>query len=106
MFVKRVLYPLDNQYTTKACNEDLDYYENSTLGIGFASVSQAYEHLFPGRLASVIEGAGKRRIFAIGNYLKQRLLHPVHQWAMAVLKRLPTDVSTKWHLFKGWHHWD
>lgn len=43
----------------------------------------------PGRLAA--EGGGKRRIFAIGNYIKQRLLHPVHIWAMTVLKRLPSD---------------
>lgn len=34
---------------------------------------------------------GKRRIFAIGNYIKQRLLHPVHVWAMRVLSLLPTD---------------
>ncbi|XP_042517490.1 uncharacterized mitochondrial protein AtMg01410 [Macadamia integrifolia] len=37
------------------------------------------------------EGAGKRRIFAIGNYTKQRLLYPYHEWAMAVLRRIPND---------------
>lgn len=34
---------------------------------------------------------GKRRIFAIGNYIKQRLLHPVHSWAMKVLSLIPMD---------------
>lgn len=39
----------------------------------------------------VIEGAGKRRVFAIGNYIKQRLLYPYHKWLMAVLLRIPMD---------------
>lgn len=37
------------------------------------------------------DGAGKRRLFAIGNYIKQRLLRPVHDWAMSVLRTLPMD---------------
>lgn len=44
-----------------------------------------------GKLGMVIEGAGKRRIFAIGNYIKQRLCHPYHVWLMDILSRLPTD---------------
>lgn len=44
-----------------------------------------------GRLASVVEGGGKRRIFAIGNYVMQRLLKPYHDWAMQVLRRLECD---------------
>ena len=39
----------------------------------------------------MIEGGGKRRIFAICNYIKQRLLFPVHKWAMKVLSSIPTD---------------
>ena len=58
-----MLYPLDNSYTTRACNEDLSYYEQR-LGLGFASVAAAYSDLWQGRLASVVEGAGKRIIFA------------------------------------------
>jgi len=30
-------------------------------------------------------------LFAIGNYGNQRLLRPVHDWLMAVLRRLPCD---------------
>lgn len=71
---------------------DLEYFERS-VGPQFATVSGAYVG-FPiasGRLAQVIEGSGKRRIFAICNYIKQRLLYPVHQWAMRVLSSIPMD---------------
>jgi len=44
-----------------------------------------------GRLGQVVEGGGKRRIFAIGNYINQRLLKPVHDWLMEVLARIPMD---------------
>lgn len=44
-----------------------------------------------GRLAALVEGGGKRRIIAIGNYFKQRLLRPYHDWMMKVLTRLPND---------------
>lgn len=46
----------------------------------------------PGRLAfSTDAGDGKRRIFAIGNYVHQRLLRPLHDFLMRVLACLPTD---------------
>lgn len=46
----------------------------------------------PGRLAqSTDSGAGKRRIFAIGNYVNQRLLKPLHDWLMKALSTLPMD---------------
>lgn len=44
-----------------------------------------------GRLAATLEGAGKRRVFAIGNYIKQRLLAPYHRWFMTRLRRIPMD---------------
>ena len=31
------------------------------------------------------------RVFAIGNYVNQRLLWPVHDWLAKVLQRLPVD---------------
>jgi len=38
---------------------------------------------YPGRLSHSVEaGAGKRRVFAIGNYVNQRLLRPLHNWFM------------------------
>ena len=44
-----------------------------------------------GRLGQSIEGGGKRRIFAIGNWVNQRLLKPVHDWLMSVLRHIPMD---------------
>lgn len=38
-----------------------------------------------------LEGGAKRRILAIGNYINQRLLSPIHDWLMRVLARIPTD---------------
>lgn len=63
------------------------------MGPYFASLLGAYKGfpLASGRLAQVIEGSGKRRIFAICNYMKQRLLRPVHDWAMKVLSTIPMD---------------
>lgn len=46
---------------------------------------------FFGRLGMVLEGGGKRRIFAIGMYVKQLLLRPIHDWAMTLLRDIPCD---------------
>lgn len=48
-----------------------------------------------GRLGCSLEGTGKRRVFAIGNYINQRLLRPLHEWLAQVLKRIPMD-GTFW----------
>lgn len=93
LFAKRTLWPLCED-TTRGLHEDMEFYERN-VGIVFSDLAQAFKEssarLYPGRLAQVVEGAGKRRIFAIGNYIKQRLLYPVHEWAMAVLRRIPSD---------------
>ncbi|KAL6957513.1 hypothetical protein U1Q18_052853 [Sarracenia purpurea var. burkii] len=34
---------------------------------------------------------GGGRIFAIGNYMNQRLLKPFHDWLMTVLRQIPMD---------------
>ncbi|KAG8369219.1 hypothetical protein BUALT_Bualt15G0128700 [Buddleja alternifolia] len=44
-----------------------------------------------GHLGMALEGADKRRIFIIGNYVKQRLLKPFHDWLFEVLCRIPMD---------------
>lgn len=44
-----------------------------------------------GRIGQSVEGGGKRRLFAIGNWVNQRLLHPFHKWLMKVLRKLPMD---------------
>lgn len=91
LWSQRVLYPFDSNNTWFA-NESLDLFEKQ-VGPPFSSLLGAYQGvpLVTGRLAQAIEGGGKRRIFAICNYIKQRLLHPVHIWAMTVLSSLKTD---------------
>ncbi|KAG6467635.1 hypothetical protein ZIOFF_074518 (mitochondrion) [Zingiber officinale] len=74
------------------------YYAGSPVIVGKSAVNGIFKHMgllnpLPGRLACTLSGAGKRRLFAIGNYVRQRLLHPVHDWAMRVLSRIPTDVT-------------
>lgn len=44
-----------------------------------------------GRFGFKEEGAGKVRVFAIPNALKQALLRPAHDWCMEVLSRIPMD---------------
>lgn len=47
----------------------------------------------PNRISGSREGRGKLRLFVIGNYVKQRLLRPLHDWAMDLLRR-PTSATT------------
>lgn len=88
------LFPFDFSYNTKYANEALTFYEGRP-GQVFDDLACAFDksnvYLFQGRLAQSLEGAGKRRLFVIGNYFKQRLLQPVHDWAMSVLRRIPMD---------------
>lgn len=53
----------------------------------------AYEGtpLTTGRLCQAMSGGGKRRIFAICNYVKQCLLTPVHDWSFKVLSKIQMD---------------
>ncbi|KAJ8613848.1 hypothetical protein MRB53_036527 [Persea americana] len=44
-----------------------------------------------GRFGVKLEGSGKVRVFAIANPLLQALVRPLHDWAMDVLRLLPTD---------------
>ncbi|KAJ1419741.1 RNA-dependent RNA polymerase, mitoviral [Sesbania bispinosa] len=51
-----------------------------------------YEAESPGRLAYTTDsGAGKRRVFAIGNFVFQRTLRPLIYFIMKVLRRIPMD---------------
>jgi hypothetical protein len=68
----------------------LDWFENR-IGRYLPSCDDLGVPPVCGRLGQSVEGGGKRRIFAIGNYVNQRLLQPFHDWLMALLKRLPMD---------------
>ncbi|KAA0047295.1 putative mitochondrial protein [Cucumis melo var. makuwa] len=57
----------------------------SILGPQIASVRGAFDlerYLQCGRLAQTLKGTDKKRIFAIGNYIKQCVLYPIYRWAM------------------------
>nr|YP_009228112.1 hypothetical protein AYB38_gp36 [Brassica nigra]AJD85422.1 hypothetical protein BniMp042 [Brassica nigra] len=88
------LYPFDTKFSTWAANEGLRFYE-AWPGLVFDSLAMGFDRssqpLYSGRLAQSLEGAGKRRLFVIGNWFKQRLLYPVHVWGMSVLRRIPQD---------------
>jgi len=93
LWPKATLWPFSYKWNTQVINSNLERFESSPLPkvlMDALSAFQGYEVL-PGRLCQVLDGAGKRRIFAIGNYIKQRLLRPVHDWSMSVLRTLPCD---------------
>lgn len=46
-----------------------------------------------GKLGMSLEGVGNRRVFAIGNYVKQRLLYPYHEWLMKIIRTIPNDCT-------------
>lgn len=89
-----IRYPLDLSYHVAQQEEiSQNWWKLIDSLRSFHSTEQEdlEETLHLGRLASVVEGGGKLRLFVIGNYVKQRLLKPYHDWAMAVLRRLPND---------------
>lgn len=49
------------------------------------------------KVASSMAGAGKRRLFIIGNYIIQRLLRPYGDWLMSILRTLPGDGTFDQH---------
>lgn len=74
---QRVRFALDPTNTDTA-NKDLDCFER-WLGPKQPTFEQFEYQGDSGRLGMVIEGAGKRRIFTIGNEMKQRLHYPYHK---------------------------
>lgn len=44
-----------------------------------------------GKLGVKMEPAGKVRVFAMVDTVRQRLLKPFHEWLMEILRELPTD---------------
>lgn len=70
--------------------EDLDWFERR-IGPYLPSCDDLGIPPITGQLGCSLEGAGKRRIFAIGNYVNQRLLKPVHLWFASVLRSTQMD---------------
>lgn len=89
LWPKRVRFAFDKNKKLFS-GVDLDWFERC-IGPYLPTCEQLGIPPATGRLSFSFPGAGKRRIFAIGNYANQRLLRPVHDWAMAVLKSIPMD---------------
>lgn len=89
LWYPRVRFALDKQNKTFTPH-DLDWFERR-IGPVLPTCQDLGIPAIPGRLGCSLEGSGKRRIFAIGNYINQRLLRPVHDWLMNVLSKIPMD---------------
>lgn len=89
LWPERTRFALDRQNQIFS-GSDLDQFEK-TCGPQLPSYRDLRIPPITGRLGCTIEGGGKRRIFAIGNYINQRLLKPVHDWLMDVLRGVPMD---------------
>lgn len=90
-----ILWPHRVRYAFDPFNKlfsslDLSEFERS-IGPVLPTCRQLGIPRVEGRLGQSVEGGGKRRIFAIGNYVNQRLLKPIHDWLMSVLKMIPMD---------------
>ncbi|ERM93379.1 hypothetical protein AMTR_s05705p00005250, partial [Amborella trichopoda] len=88
---KAVLYPFDNKESQEFIILD-HFAQNQGLHRSIFDYFTRCRKLVPiGRLAFTVEGGGKLRMFAIGNYVRQRLIKPLHDWAMKVLASIPND---------------
>ncbi|OMP12970.1 RNA-dependent RNA polymerase, mitoviral [Corchorus olitorius] len=84
-----VRYPFDpTNETITHCF--LDWFERR-IGPYLTSPDQLGVEARTGRLCCACTVDGKRRLFAVGNYVNQRLLFPLHQWCASVLKTIPMD---------------
>ena len=74
-FFHSVSYPANKSITPLS----LDWFERR-IGPYLPSCEALGVPPNTGRLCCSLSGDGKRRAFAIGNYVNQRLLAPVHEW--------------------------
>lgn len=84
-------YPYDpkNEEISQWSTETAESTINSLSGLDFG---ESIDSGSPGRLSQSTEaGAGKRRIFAIGNFVNQRVLKPLHDFLMDTLRSIPMD---------------
>ncbi|XLT13214.1 hypothetical protein HN51_058904 [Arachis hypogaea] len=75
---------------TRIVNASLEWFE-ARIGPYLPTTSQMKIPSNTGRLCAACTGDGKRRLFAVGNYINQRLLAPFHDWLATCLRRIPMD---------------
>lgn len=72
-----------------------DRWEYHPLSFGSRHFGESIDSGSPGRLSQSTEaGAGKRQIFAIGHFVNQRVLKPLHDFLMDTLRSIPMDGSS------------
>lgn len=84
-----VRYAFDS-FNRDITNNSLTWFE-SRIGPFLPSPSDLGVPAAMGRLCAACTGNAKLRVFSIGNYIKQRLLHPWGNWFNEVLRRIPMD---------------
>ncbi|KAG6467645.1 hypothetical protein ZIOFF_074484 (mitochondrion) [Zingiber officinale] len=90
MFSRQTLKPFEPEYNRQVLELGWRAVKYDSLWLSDPSVGEPL-WCSPGRLAAVLSGGGKRRIFIIGNFIKQRLFRPIHDWSMEILRSLPCD---------------
>ncbi|KAK4253936.1 hypothetical protein QN277_009379 [Acacia crassicarpa] len=73
-----VRYAIDS-FNREITHLSLEFFEKR-IGPYLPDPSQMEIPAKTGRLCASCTGDGKRRLFAVGNYINQRLLYPMHQW--------------------------
>lgn len=94
LWYPRVRFALDKQNKTFTPH-DLDWFERR-IGPVLPTCQDLGIPAIPGRLGCSLEGSGKRRIFAIGNYINQRLLRPV--WESLLVNECSIKDSHGWDI--------
>jgi hypothetical protein len=49
------------------------------------------------RLSAIADYEGKTRVIAIGDYLSQLYLRPIHDRLMKIVKKIPSDMTYRQH---------
>lgn len=95
LFPHYVRYAFDNNNKLFS-GHSLDFFE-SRVGPHLPKWAEVFGPPMTGVLGQKVEGGGKRRIFAIGNWVNQRLLSPVHDWLASALRLIPMDGTFHQH---------
>ena len=90
MFIPQTLKPFEPTNNMQVLMTGWKAIQNDAFWALDPSVGDTL-HCAPGRLAAVLSGGGKRRLFIIGNFIKQRIYRPIHDWSMDILRSLPCD---------------
>lgn len=87
----RTIFPIEHSFVFSSFYSDSSKVHGSEKESIVSGSETHFRWSIPGRLSSQPAGAGKLRIFAIGNYFALVLLRPYHDWCMKLLSCLVND---------------